>query len=98
MNKRRLISSLESLQTLLLLIYHGSVVADLGREVVLEDAELIDLELSDQRLVLVHAELRESRQVACLVEQVQVVQSELLRNWLLNLDCRHVLFAFRILV
>ena len=44
-----------------------SLITDLGSQVVSEDAERLDLEFSDQWLLLVEAESREGRQVAGLV-------------------------------
>lgn len=45
-----------------------------------------------------HAKLGVRRQAACLVEEVQVVQSELLRNWLVDFNRCHVLLALGVFV
>lgn len=45
-----------------------------------------------------HAKLRERRQVARLVEEVQVVECELLRDRLIHFDRSHVLLALGVVV
>jgi len=69
-----------------------SLVTDLWCEVVLENAERLDLEFGDQWLLLVEAEARERRKIAGFVEQVQVVQGELLGYWLLNFNTCLIFF------
>lgn len=74
----------------------SSLVANLGSEVVSEHAELLDLEFSDQWLLLVEAEAREGREVTGLVEQIQVVQGKLLLDGLINFNKRLVLFPIAV--
>lgn len=61
-----------------------SFVADLWGKEVLEDTEVLDLEFYNEGLLLVKAESCEAAQSGCLVEHVQVSQSELLLYSLAN--------------
>jgi hypothetical protein len=74
-----------------------SLVADLWSQVVSEDTELIDLEFSDQWLLLMEAETCEGGQVTGLVEKVQVVECELLLNARLNFNKRLILLSITII-
>ena len=62
-----------------------SLIADLRSEEVLEDSEVVDLELNDEGLLLMEAQPCKVRDGCCLVEHVQVAESELLAHWLLHL-------------
>ena len=66
----------------------GSLVIDLGRQVVLEDAELLNFVLNHEWLLLVQAQARVLRQRRRLVEHVKVANGELLLNGVSHLYSR----------
>ena len=74
-----------------------SLVADLWSQVELENTEGLNLELGDKWLLLMEAEASEHRQSACLVEQVQVCEGELLGDWLFNLNDCLILLAITLI-
>jgi len=71
----------------------SSLIADLWSQVELEDTERLNLELGNKWLLLMEAKASKNGESACLVEQVQVSEGELLGNWLLNLDDCLILLA-----
>ena len=75
-----------------------SLISNLGGQEVLEDSKLVDLELHDKGLFLVQAETSEVADRGCLVEHVEVAESKLLRNRLLNFENSGVLALLRAII
>ena len=73
-----------------------SLVADLWCKIILEDSELVNFELGNEWLLLMQSEAGECWKVGSLVEQVEVVQSELLGDALLNFDGGLILLSVTI--
>ena len=73
-----------------------SLIVDLWCEVVLQDTKAVNFEFSDEWLLLVEAQSREGRKRSCLVEKIKVVECELLRDGLLNLNKGLILLSIRV--
>ena len=68
------------------LAWSYSFIRDLGSEEVFQHSEVVDLEFNDEGLLLMEAESGEGAQGGGLVEHVQISESELLLDWLSDLE------------
>ena len=75
-----------------------SIITDLGSQEVLEHAQVFDLELHDEGLLLVETESGEVGQRGGLVEHIQIPERELLLHRLTHLQSRLVLLLVAVVL